>query len=118
MPRLYVLVLSGGAGTRLWPLSRRDRPNKRNLILARAAYLGAQRYGSLFWSSDINPTWEALARQIPAGLNMTASGIALWGNDIGGWQYLPQTTSATKAPLLDPSDAKQVVLQAAKADVP
>src|SRR6266700_4296463 len=28
MPRLYVLGLSGGAGTRLWPLSRRDRPKQ------------------------------------------------------------------------------------------
>jgi len=28
VPRLYVLVLSGGAGTRLWPLSRRDRPKQ------------------------------------------------------------------------------------------
>ncbi len=28
MPRLYVLVLSGGAGTRLWPRSRRDRPKQ------------------------------------------------------------------------------------------
>ncbi len=87
------------------------KPNKRVLILSRAAYLGSQRTGALFWSSDINPTWEALARQIPAGLNMTASGIALWGNDIGGWQYLPQTTNATKAPLLDPSDARDVVGQ-------
>jgi alpha-D-xyloside xylohydrolase len=65
--------------------SRRDRPNKRNLILARAAYLGSQRHGSLFWSSDINGTWEALKRQIPTGLNFTASGLAYWGNDIGGW---------------------------------
>jgi alpha-D-xyloside xylohydrolase len=87
------------------------KPNKRVLILSRAAYLGSQRTGALFWSSDINPTWEALARQIPTGLNMTASGIALWGNDIGGWQWLPQTTSATKAPLLDPSDAREVVGQ-------
>jgi mannose-1-phosphate guanylyltransferase len=28
LPRLYVLVLSGGAGTRLWPRSRRDRPKQ------------------------------------------------------------------------------------------
>jgi mannose-1-phosphate guanylyltransferase len=28
MPRLYVLILSGGAGTRLWPRSRRDRPKQ------------------------------------------------------------------------------------------
>lgn len=28
MPRLYALVLSGGAGTRLWPRSRRSRPKQ------------------------------------------------------------------------------------------
>lgn len=28
MPRLYALILSGGAGTRLWPLSRRGRPKQ------------------------------------------------------------------------------------------
>ncbi|HET7700840.1 MAG TPA: mannose-1-phosphate guanylyltransferase [Candidatus Limnocylindria bacterium] len=28
MPRLYALILSGGAGTRLWPLSRRARPKQ------------------------------------------------------------------------------------------
>lgn len=28
MPRLYALVLSGGAGTRLWPRSRRARPKQ------------------------------------------------------------------------------------------
>jgi len=89
--------------------SRRDRANKRNLILARAAYLGSQRYGSLFWSSDISPTWEALERQIPTGLNFTASGLAYWGNDIGGWQWLPQSHTPERTPLLDPSDARDVV---------
>jgi alpha-D-xyloside xylohydrolase len=91
--------------------SRRDRPNKRNLILARAAYLGSQRYGSLFWSSDINPSWEALQRQIPTGLNFTASGLAYWGNDIGGWQSLPQSHTPERTALLDPSDARSVVGQ-------
>jgi mannose-1-phosphate guanylyltransferase len=28
VPRLYALILSGGAGTRLWPLSRRGRPKQ------------------------------------------------------------------------------------------
>ncbi len=92
-------------GMRAW------KPNKRVLILSRAAYLGSQRTGALFWSSDVFPTWEALTRQIPTGLNMTASGIAYWGNDIGGWQGLPATSSATKAPLLDPSDARSMVGQ-------
>ncbi len=90
---------------------REWKPSKRVLILSRAAYLGSQRTGALFWSSDINPNWEALSRQIPTGLNMTASGIAYWGNDIGGWQALPQTSSAVKAPLIDPSGASDVVGQ-------
>ncbi|MCE3261071.1 MAG: alpha-glucosidase [Pseudoduganella sp.] len=92
-------------GMRAW------KPNKRAMILARAAYLGSQRTGALFWSSDIHPSWEALARQIPTGLNMTASGIAYWGNDIGGWQWLPQTTKATKAPLVDPRGAEETIGQ-------
>ena len=92
------------------------KPDRRVLILSRAAYLGAQRTGALFWSSDVNATWEALARQVPAGLNMTASGIALWGNDIGGWQAIPAASGATHPPLLDPSDARDVV--GANADYP
>ena len=86
-------------GMRAW------KPNERVLILSRAAYLGSQRTGALFWSSDIDPTWEALQRQIPTGLNMTASGIAYWGNDIAGWQWLPQSGGGTTAPLVDPGEA-------------
>lgn len=104
---VYPLVHVEGVaqGMRAW------KPNKRVLILSRAAYLGSQRTGALFWSSDIDSSWEALQRQIPTGLNMTASGIAYWGNDIGGWQSLPQTTHATKPPLLDPSGARETVGQ-------
>src|SRR5438270_816605 len=61
--------------------------NHRAVILSRDAYLGAQRNGTIFWSSDISPTWDTLARQIPTGLNFTATGFANWSNDIGGWQY-------------------------------
>jgi len=33
VPRLYALILSGGAGTRLWPLSRRRKPKQfRDLV--------------------------------------------------------------------------------------
>jgi alpha-D-xyloside xylohydrolase len=103
---LYPLVHTQGVAEG----SRRDRPNHRNLILARAAYLGAQRYGSLFWSSDIPPTWEALQRQVPTGLNFTASGLAYWGNDIGGWQGLPKKKNKPeRQPLVDPSDARAVI---------
>ncbi len=87
---------------------RRDVP-QRALLLARAAYLGAQRNGTVFWSSDITPTWDALKRQIPTGLNFSASGFAYWGNDIGGWQPLPAEHKSAKPPLLDPSDARDNV---------
>ncbi|MBW8911084.1 MAG: alpha-glucosidase, partial [Sphingomonas sp.] len=64
--------------------SAKDRPNVRNLILARAAYLGAQSSGAIFWTSDVQASWDALQRQIPANLNMAASGIAYTSSDTGG----------------------------------
>ena len=87
---------------------RRD-VSHRALILARDAYLGAQRNGTMFWSSDISPTWDTLKRQIPAGLDFVASGLAYWSNDIGGWQYLPKEHHPRRPPLLDPSDARENV---------
>jgi len=88
---------------------RRDEPQKRALILSRDAYLGAQRNGTIFWSSDIYPTWDALKRQIPTGLDFAASGITYWSNDTGGWQYLPAEHHPAHKPLLDPSDARAEV---------
>jgi alpha-D-xyloside xylohydrolase len=87
---------------------RRD-VNHRALILSRDAYLGSQRNGTMVWSSDIYPTWDAFKRQIPTGLNFTASGMAYWTNDVGGWQYLPAEHHPSHAPLLDPSDARENV---------
>jgi alpha-D-xyloside xylohydrolase len=87
---------------------RRD-VNHRALILSRDAYLGAQRNGAFFWSSDIYPTWDTLKRQIPTGLDFTASGVAYWSNDTGGWQYLPAEHHPAHPPLLDPSDARDNV---------
>nr|NUR37786.1 glycoside hydrolase family 31 protein [Sphingomonas sp.] len=82
----------------------KERPNFRNLILARAAYLGAQSSGAIFWTSDVNPTWEALRRQVPANLNMAASGIAYTSSDTGGWSF-PNGPEAQRAVLVDPTGA-------------
>jgi alpha-D-xyloside xylohydrolase len=84
---------------------RRDL-KQRALILSRDSYLGAQRNGAMFWSSDIYPTWDTLKRQVPTGLDFTASGMAYWTNDIGGWQYLPAEHHPAHPALLDGSDAR------------
>lgn len=84
--------------------SARDRPDFRNLILARAAYLGVQKSGALFWSADIHSSWEALQRQVPTGLGFTATGMAYWGSDIGGWQW-PSGPRAQHPVLVDPAGA-------------
>ncbi|MEJ2008203.1 MAG: glycoside hydrolase family 31 protein [Acidobacteriota bacterium] len=88
---------------------RRDFPQRRAMILARDAYLGAQRNGTFFWSSDISPTWDTLKRQIPTGLNFTASGLAHWTQDIGGWQYLPPEHHPKHPPLLSADDCRDNV---------
>ncbi len=87
---------------------RRDLKS-RALILARDSYLGAQHNGAIFWSSDISPNWDTLKRQVPTGINFTASGMPYWSTDIGGWQYLPSSHTPDHPPLLDPSDARDNV---------
>jgi alpha-D-xyloside xylohydrolase len=88
---------------------RRD-VKQRAVILSRDAYLGAQRNGTMFWSSDIHPTWDTFRRQIATGLDFTASGMSYWSNDIGGWQYLPAHHRPARAPLLDPSGVRDNVV--------
>ena len=110
-----------GSGTRFYnayPLfhtasvyegSRRDFGDSRRVFsLARAAYLGAQRNGTVFWSSDIVSSWDQLKRSIPAGLNFTASGMPYWDTDIAGF-FSPQIYAnyhAAHKPLIDGSDAE------------
>ncbi len=91
---------------------RRDfGDSRRVMILSRAAYTGAQRNGTVFWSSDIVSTWDMLKRSIPAGLNFTASGMPYWDTDIGGFfsPQIPPTYHAAHTPLVDPSDARENV---------
>jgi alpha-D-xyloside xylohydrolase len=85
---------------------RKDLPERRALTLSRDAFTGAQRNGTIFWSSDIYPTWDVLKRQVPTGLDFAASGLTYWSNDTGGWQYLPAEHHPAHPPLLDPSDAR------------
>ena len=58
---------------------------KRVFILSRSAYAGIQRNATAVWSGDVDPNWETFRRQIPAGLNLSVSGIPYWTTDIGGF---------------------------------
>lgn len=91
---------------------RRDFGNSRRvMILARAAYLGAQRNGTVFWSSDIVATWDMLRRSIPAGLNFTATGLPYWDTDIAGFlsPVIPADYHAAHKPLIDGSDVRGTI---------
>ncbi|GLQ87439.1 glycoside hydrolase family 31 protein [Dyella flagellata] len=91
---------------------RRDFGNSRRvMILARAAYLGAQRNGTVFWSSDIFATWDMLRRSIPAGLNFTATGLPYWDTDIAGFfsPHMPADYHAAHKPLIDGSDVRGTI---------
>lgn len=55
------------------------------VTLTRCAYFGSQKFASLVWSGDIESTFESLAHQIRAGLNMAMCGIPWWNTDIGGF---------------------------------
>lgn len=64
---------------------RAETSRKRVFILTRSAWAGQQRNAAVTWSGDIDGTWNVFAKQIPAGLNFTASGIPYWNTDIGGF---------------------------------
>ena len=64
---------------------RRDAPNKRPYILTRSAFAGQQRNATVIWSGDIQGNWDVFRRQVPQGLNFTATGIPYWNTDIGGF---------------------------------
>jgi alpha-D-xyloside xylohydrolase len=97
---LFPLVHTGGVAEG----SARDRPGMRNLILARAAYTGAQASGAIFWTSDVHSNWDSLKRQVPANLNVAASGIAYTSSDTGGWLW-PSGPEAQHPVLVDPAGA-------------
>lgn len=69
---------------------------KRVFILTRSGFAGDQRYGATTWSGDVYSTWQAFARQVPAGLNFALSGMPYWTTDIAG--YGPPYARDTRDP--------------------
>jgi alpha-D-xyloside xylohydrolase len=64
---------------------RKENPDQRVFILTRSAFAGIQHYAAATWSGDIASRFDELARQIPAGLNFSLSGLPYWTTDIGGF---------------------------------
>jgi alpha-D-xyloside xylohydrolase len=58
---------------------------KRVYVLTRSAYGGQQRYSAACWSGDIQCDFSTLAKQLPAGLGFSLSGMPYWTTDIGGY---------------------------------
>jgi alpha-D-xyloside xylohydrolase len=69
---------------------RAAAPDQRVFILTRNGFAGQQRYAATTWSGDITSTWTALAKQIPAGLSFSISGIPYWTVDSGGFAVPPR----------------------------
>jgi alpha-D-xyloside xylohydrolase len=64
---------------------REAAPNQRVFILTRSGFAGIQCYSTAIWSGDTTSTWTALAKQIPAGLGASISGLPYWTMDTGGY---------------------------------
>ena len=71
--------------TGIYQGQRAQTDQKRVVILTRSAYAGQQKNAAITWSGDIRGNWTVFARQIPAGLNFSISGIPYWNTDIGGF---------------------------------
>ncbi|HZH32966.1 MAG TPA: TIM-barrel domain-containing protein [Pyrinomonadaceae bacterium] len=60
------------------------RPEARPFVLTRAGYAGVQRFSAV-WTGDNVPTWEHLQLSIAMLTNMSVSGLAFVGADVGGF---------------------------------
>ena len=90
MHNLYPVLYHGAA----YAYSRRaSRPLAR---FNRSGWTGAARVSQLVWGGDPSTTFgfDGLKSAIANGLTIGASGVSLWGSDIGGYfaLSLPQTT--------------------------
>lgn len=59
--------------------------NEAVVTLVRGAWAGAQKYGALAWSGDIDSSFKSFRNQVNTGLNMGIAGITWWTTDIGGF---------------------------------
>ncbi len=90
----YALMNSAG----IYEGQRAAAPDQRVFILTRSGFAGQQRYGAVTWSGDITSTWTSFARQIPAGLGFSISGVPYWTTDTGGYTMETRFSTANPTP--------------------
>ncbi|BCT93094.1 alpha-glucosidase [Lysobacter helvus] len=71
------------------------RPGERPFVLTRAAFAGTQRYAAT-WTGDNSASWQHLAQSTPNLLSLGLSGMALAGDDIGGFIGSPPADLLTR----------------------
>ncbi|MDR0182670.1 glycoside hydrolase family 31 protein [Lysobacter arvi] len=71
------------------------QPAQRPFVLTRAAYAGAQRYAAT-WTGDNTASWFHLAQSTPNLLSLGLSGMAMSGDDIGGFIGSPPADLLTR----------------------
>lgn len=62
----------------------RLRPNARPFVMTRSGTAGVQRYAAV-WTGDNTSQWEHILLAMPMCLNLSMSGVAFVGVDIGGF---------------------------------
>jgi len=71
------------------------QPQQRPFVLTRAAYAGAQRYAAT-WTGDNTASWFHLAQSTPNLLSLGLSGMAMSGDDVGGFIGSPPPDLLTR----------------------
>jgi alpha-D-xyloside xylohydrolase len=62
-----------------------NNDRKRVCNLTRSYYAGSQRLGAAYWTGDIGTSFDTYNKQIPAGLNISMTGLPLFCTDVGGF---------------------------------
>ncbi len=68
-----------------------EAPDRRAFVLSRSGYAGIQRFAAI-WTGDNASRWSHLRLSLPMLLNLSLSGVAFCGADIGGfaWNCTPE----------------------------
>ena len=117
--REHIMPTMGGTGARILNVypqlnsraiyegQRSADPDKRVTILTRSSFAGMQRYAGATWSGDTSSTWTALAKQLPAALGYSLSGMPYWTMDIGGFS-VPERFNTAQPTAADLEDWREL----------